>query len=1417
MKKSKNTKRYFGDYFRKLGIVPRLIVAYLITGIIPIIALVIVLFSQSAALGANLEELTVDETTHAINDITTINIERMTTDAAFRVADFLYARDADLLFLANYQPSEELFTEFINKKTGRILNRGDWELTIDSKAWALTEKQPFHSAGRSTNTENNDKNAFRSRPAEAFEFNNVPLYDEITYLDLHGNELIKVVSSASTKQNYPLNPEKRNVSLRENTYVKAETYFNELKKLNPGEIYVSDVIGAYVPSHYIGLYTPANLADAGLEFSPETQAFAGKENPNGQRFEGIIRFATPVTNSSGAITGYITFAVNHDHIIEIVDRITPMDERYTLMPNAHDGNYAFIWDYQSRNISHPRHHSIIGFDPETGEPQVPWLESSIYEAWQESGIEKWTDFIVDWPTFDEQTRDKKPAPELTKKGLIGLDGRYLNNAPQCSGWMDLTATGGSGSFYILWSGHYKLTTAAAIPYYTGKYAPSDENNFSLRGFGFVTIGAGLEDFSRPVITLKDKLDTAISVNQNAVIRRLLRSTFFIILFLAAMAVLVAATFKSNINYILNGVSRYRAGERQFRFNDKRLDEFADVTNSIDAMANNLAANISNLQSITDLEENIIYMNDHEQKILGISLDNVIGESYKEHSFYPPESKYCPVTALKEGREADVFYHQKTEIFFQGVAAYFIDSEGKRAGYIINSFDVSDIQHALLEAEEANRAKSEFLSRMSREMQTPMMVINNKIEVEYISRSLCAWLSLGRREDVIGRPLLKLSLPDEIKSLIIDALNIEDFYQTTLELQKDGQDYWFMMRSSLMGDNDSRVFELVEITELVEAKNEAEQASRAKNDFLAKMSHEIRTPMNAIIGMSELLLNENLNDRQENYVNDINLSSHSLLSIINDILDFSKIESGKMELDPVDYDFDLFNHNLKSMFDFVAHKKDLDFVLETEGELPHYLYGDDVRLRQILTNICSNAVKFTSNGFVKMKITATDDTISFAIKDSGMGIKEEDLDKLFVAFVQADTHKNRNITGTGLGLAISKNFAEMMGGNITVDSVYGEGTTFTVTIPKVLGDEKAVNDNYKNHPEHLFKAPEANILVVDDNDLNLKVAKGLLNLFQINIDTAESGKKALEMVAGKDYDIVFMDHMMPEMDGIETTQEIRKMGGKYEDLTIIALTANAIQGAKEMFLANSFNDFVTKPIEMSEMSNALHSFLPQEKIIEISGHVKDAAPVNESVINADFLAAVSKISGINTEIGLSRFQGIPSVYHEMLELFYRKVAGESEKLANYLKEKELDMFAILVHSIKSSLSTLGIMELSEKAAALENASKNEYLDFCEEHFPPFFAALLKLHDDLAAVFHDDENIEAKSSGDKTFLKDKIEKALEFANDFDTDKAIAELNEALKFDYGAELNEALENAKNFLNEFDIDRAIEVLEELQPISIG
>ncbi|WP_461246079.1 hybrid sensor histidine kinase/response regulator [Treponema sp. R6D11] len=593
-----------------------------------------------------------------------------------------------------------------------------------------------------------------------------------------------------------------------------------------------------------------------------------------------------------------------------------------------------------------------------------------------------------------------------------------------------------------------------------------------------------------------------------------------------------------------------------------------------------------------------------------------------------------------------------------------------------------------------------------------------------------------------------------------------------------------------------------------ARERSEIQNRHKSSFLANMSHEIRTPMNAIIGMTDLLAYEQLNKRQMGFVHDIKISAHSLLSIINDILDLSKIEAGKLTLNPVNYDFHVLLDNIYSMFSYVTQKKGLRFEYETEGEMPRYLYGDDVRLKQVLTNICGNAVKYTEKGFVKFKVTVADNKLKFEIKDSGMGIRKEDIPKLFNTFQRLETEKSHNIVGTGLGLSISKTFVEMMGGQIIVDSEYEQGSVFLVIIPILEGNKEEVKLKKGLDDGQGLLAPDAKILVVDDNEFNIKVAEGLLGLFKINVQAAYSGKEAIELIKNNDYDIVFMDHMMPEMDGVEATNLIRKMDEKYKKLPIIALTANAVQGAKEMFLSNGFDGFISKPIDMQEMYRVLKECLPANKV-QIK---KEETQKDKEKTNSEFISALNKINDINAEIGLSRVSGIENMYKETLELFSKKIAPDCNSMSDKLNNRDIKGFSILVHSMKSGLSTIGAMNLSDTALRLETASKNDDLEFCTQRFPAFKEKLLNLNEQLSAVFPKKVEEAKKKNGDVAFLKTNIEKVISAVDDFDRDTALNIINDLLTYDFGAQNNTALENIAAALKDFNFDATTEILNALK-----
>ena len=403
---------------------------------------------------------------------------------------------------------------------------------------------------------------------------------------------------------------------------------------------------------------------------------------------------------------------------------------------------------------------------------------------------------------------------------------------------------------------------------------------------------------------------------------------------------------------------------------------------------------------------------------------------------------------------------------------------------------------------------------------------------------------------------------------------------------------------------NKMDELEKMTELANRSNEA------KSIFLANMSHEIRTPINAIVGMDEMILRETASDIIKDYAIDIKSASHTLLGIINDILDISKIESGVLSLINGEYKLSQVVLDVKNITEKKAKDKGLSFSIEVDEDIPENLYGDELRIKQVMINIINNAIKYTKEGSVKvnisyLKVGGDDKKIELVIdvSDTGIGIKEDEKNKLFTKFQRLDEIRNKNVEGTGLGLSIAKSFVTMMDGYIDVDSVYGEGTTFSihiiqeVTDPETIGniDDRAVN-NKRSDNEHIkLMAPSARILVVDDNELNLKVLLGLLKITRISIDTASSGKECIEKMKDEQYDCVLLDIMMPELNGVETLKVLKDKNIKG-DVPVIALTADATAGAEDLYISLGFDDYLTKPISYSKCEEALIKYLPKNKLL-----------------------------------------------------------------------------------------------------------------------------------------------------------------------------------------------------------------------------
>lgn len=672
-----------------------------------------------------------------------------------------------------------------------------------------------------------------------------------------------------------------------------------------------------------------------------------------------------------------------------------------------------------------------------------------------------------------------------------------------------------------------------------------------------------------------------------------------------------------------------------------------------------------------------------------------------------------------------------------------------------------------------------------------------------------------------------------------------------------------------------------------ANVEIERTAQLKSDFLANMSHEIRTPMNAVIGMAEMALREEMSPAARDYIQQIKTSGKTLLTIINDILDFSKIESGKMDIIEANYSpCDLIN-DISNIISTRIGEKDIEFLLDINPTLPCQLYGDNIRIKQVITNISNNAIKFTEKGQVLLKMdyeTVSEDEINFkvSVTDTGIGIHKKDIEKLFESFQQLDSKRNRNIEGTGLGLPISRKLLTLMGGDMDIESEYGVGSTFSFHLPQKvvnadacvplnvdasnikvaylitnpylkaqlerdfarfgvqsreftkkcdmasLSNEKpnfvfvgnalipkkvreyamqypditfvqliAYYETIESNLDNLiiikkpvlprtlaeifrheyqeneatsqtestlfdFVAPEAKVLIVDDNPVNLTVAKGLIEPLSMQVDTALDAHSALESIENKMYDIIFMDHMMPEIDGVEATHLIRSFHPNYASVPIIAFSANAVEGTKKMFLEEGMNDFVGKPVEVFELVSKIRQWLPQDKMTPVSGHTKKKK-------KAEANQELPHIEGLDVNAAV-QLLGDASFYMEILRDYYNLIDQKTAIINESLDAQDWNRYTIEVHALKSSSKQIGAMELSGIAAELEAAGKNMDIKYIQDNNGLLIEKYHVLQNTLKGIFPKEKAESAKHSLEsipKSLLLDTFTQMEEAISNLDTD--------------------------------------------------
>ena len=535
--------------------------------------------------------------------------------------------------------------------------------------------------------------------------------------------------------------------------------------------------------------------------------------------------------------------------------------------------------------------------------------------------------------------------------------------------------------------------------------------------------------------------------------------------------------------------------------------------------------------------------------------------------------------------------------------------------------------------------------------------------------------------------------------------------------------------------------------LTELKEMADAANKAKSNFLANMSHEIRTPINTVLGMDEIILREATDVQIKGYAENIRDAGTTLLSLVNDLLDFSKIECGKMEILPVEYEIANVLTEVINMIEIKAANKKLEFKAIVAEDIPYLLFGDEIRLKQVITNLLTNAVKYTEEGSVILKVDwkeAGDSSVSIIVSviDTGIGIKEEDLSRLFVSFERIEERRNRNIEGTGLGISITKELLELMNSSLNVRSEYGVGSTFSFTLKQGIRDRKPVgkfrekyaysNEKSKKY-RTTFVAPNAKILVVDDNSMNLSVVEGLLKNTTIQVDCANSGAAALELCNDLKYDIIFMDHMMPYMDGIETLKNIKAAtDGPNIDTPVIVLTANAVSGAKEMYLQEGFVDYMSKPIQGKRLEEKIVEFLPEDKYVMIEyDDMEKKLYQNLWKAVADDISSEYQFKILDIPMAVESAEGDKDCVIFLFESFRDNVDKNKTDIVSSYEKEDYSNYTIFVHALKSTSKMIGAQNLSEMARKMEESGKAGDFDYIKENYE----AMIAEYDAVVAEIND----------------------------------------------------------------------------------
>lgn len=1228
------------------GIRTKLIIIFVLIKVLPLIALAWYAWEQIAELIVSAEKQStqiISDTHEVVSGVSTLStensiraldvksretIERLTTDTAKQVAAFLYDRDSDILLASQIGVDESTYGKFLESRSRAVTRHQRWVMDDNGEFWIPSSGEGVNDEQIISASNKDNSREFHYQPPDRDSITeNRPLYMEMTFVDLSGNEIVKAGTSTT------LSSARKNVADPSNTYCRSETYFEALKKLSPGEIYVSEVIGPYVKGQIIGTYNTLKAKDKGIEFTPEQSGYAGKENPVGRRFQGLVRWATPVMEND-RIVGYVTLALDHTHIMEFTDHLVPTAERYSPISDAGSGNYAFMWDYRGRNISHPRDYFIVGYDPDTGEQAVPWLDEEMFSLWQKNSMSM-VDFEAQAPTFKEQSLDKKPALPLMQEGMLGLDCRYLNFAPQCTGWFNLTQNGGSGSFLIFWSGIWKLTTAAAIPYYTGLYGHSP------RGFGFVTIGANVDEFHNSAMETAKKIgDIESDFTQKLeeekkdhleLLQRVLQKTFrnlvvYTSVMIAAVifiAVIMAGLLTSRIISIVRGIRRFQQGDRSHRLELRSSDEMGQLAQAYNEMADSVQVYISDVErSKTELETvNTDLAEEIEQR-------RRAQEELSQHR----DNLEKTVQDRTQDLEKEIVERQRIETLQREVEERLRQQNnvllllaGNQALHGDN-FDISLDTIVSLASKTliADRCAVWLMNTEGSSCTCRMLVVDGKCvepdeqpilitDYPHFMRTLNNERTIVTSDACNDERLKELSLP------YLSSLNIQSI--VLISIKEHGQLTGWVAFSQLRRVRDWHLDEINFATSIADiigltigtakqkqvAEEKAELTSRlrraekmeALGTLAGGVAHDLNNILSGIVSYPELLLLQLPEDSTlRKPVNTILTSGKRAAAIVQDLLTMARRGVSTMEVVNLNRIVEDYLNSLE-YYELISHHPHIIIESRLEPGLLN-ISGSPVHLSKTLMNLVANGLEaipetgrvsiLTENCYIDRPVKGYDvvnegDYVALTVKDTGGGISPEDFHRIFEPFY---TRKKMGRSGTGLGMAVVWGAVKDHQGYIDFESRENAGSRFTLYFPVT----RKLSDNVGPKAMDSYWGKGESILVVDDVEQQREIASAILSTLGYHVDTVDCGEAAIEYLSKTRVDLIVLDMIMdPGIDGLDTYKEI--VSRRPDQKVIITSGFSETERTREVLHLGA-SVYLKKPYTIERLGTAVHSALnPQD--------------------------------------------------------------------------------------------------------------------------------------------------------------------------------------------------------------------------------